>query len=178
MSERFRLNPFVNKPTRSARTWLTLGTAAAYAAVSLTRTSPTWAQNANTPNTKPREQQTLSVHRLEIPAGPLDSTIAAYQRITGIDVTYNVPAETVAGFKSPGVTGLYSEDQALRAILAGTGLSYRIYDDGKATISVTSNEAVLVQDSRPQLSLDRFPVPLLDTPHSISTISQATIHED
>ena len=178
MSERFRLNPFLNKPTRSARTWLTLGTAAAYAAVSLTRTSPTWAQNATTPNTKPRGQQTLSVRRLEIPAGPLDSTIAAYQRITGIDVTYNVPTETIAGFKSPGVTGLYSEDQALRAILAGTGLSYRIDDDGKVTISVTANESVLVQDSTPQLSLDRYPVPLLDTPQSISTISQATIHEE
>src|SRR5580700_390235 len=74
MNERFRLNPFLNKSTRSARTWLTLGTAAAYAAVSLTRSSPTWAQNATTPNTKPREQQSLSVRRLEIPAGPLDIT--------------------------------------------------------------------------------------------------------
>jgi catecholate siderophore receptor len=178
MSECFRLNPFLNKPTRSARTWLTLGTAAAYAAVSLTRTSPTWAQNANTPNTKAREQQSLSVLRLEIPAGPLDVTIAAYQRITGVDVTYNVPAETIAGFKSPGVTGLYSEDQALRAILASTGLSYRIDDAGRVTISVAASESVLVEDSTPQLSLDRYPVPLLDTPQSISTISQATIHEE
>src|ERR1700759_2172661 len=178
MSERFRLNPFVNKPTRSARTWLTLGTAAAYAAVSLTRTSPTWAQNANTPNTKPREQQTLSVRRLEIPAGPLDTPLAAYQRVTGIDVTYNVPTETIAGFKSPGVTGLYSEDQALRAILAGTGLSYRIDGNGRVTISVAGNESVVVEDSTAQLSLARYPVPLLDTPQSITTISQATIHEE
>src|ERR1700733_9578126 len=154
MSERFRRNPFVNKPSRSARTWLTLGTAAAYAAVSLTRSSPTWAQNATTPNSKPREQQNLSVRRLEIPAGPLDVTLAAYQRITGIDVTYNVPAEAISGFKSPGVTGLYSEDQALRAILAGTGLSYRIDSAGRVTISVAASESVLVQDSTPQLSLD------------------------
>jgi catecholate siderophore receptor len=178
MSERYRLNPFLNKPNRSARTWLTLGTAAAYAAVSLTRTSPTWAQNATTANSKPREQQSLSVRRLEIPAGPLDVTLATYQRIAGIDVTYAVPSETIAGFKSPGISGLYSEDQALRAILAGTGLSYRIDSTGGVTISVAASESVLVQDSAPQLSLDRYPVPLLDTPQSITTISQATIHEE
>src|ERR1700722_17867062 len=178
MIESFRLNPFVNKPSRSARTWLTLGTAAAYAAVSLTRSSPTWAQNANTPNTKPREEQSLSVRRLEIPAGPLDVTLAAYQRIAGIDINYAVPAETIAGFRSPGATGLYSEDQALRAILTGTGLSFRIDSTGRVTISVSSNESVMVQDSTPQLSLDRYPVPLLDTPQSITTISQATIQEE
>jgi catecholate siderophore receptor len=163
---------------QAARTWLTLGTAAVYAAVSLTRSSPTWAQSATTPDTKPREQQSLSVRRLEIPAGPLDVTLAAYQRITGIDVTYAVPAETIAGFKSPGVTGLSSEDPALRAILAGTGLSYRIDSTGRVTISVAASESVLVQDSTAQLSLDRYSVPLLDTPQSITTISQATIHEE
>jgi catecholate siderophore receptor len=35
-----------------------------------------------------------------------------------------------------------------------------------------------VNDSTPQLSLDRYPVPLLDTPQSITTISQAVIHEE
>src|ERR1700722_9793336 len=178
MIESFRLNPFVNKPSRSARTWLTLGTAAAYAAVSLTRSSPTWAQNANTPNTKPREEQSLSVRRLEIPAGPLDVTLAAYQRIAGIDINYAVPAETIAGFRSPGATGLYSEDQALRAILTGTGLSFRIDSTGRVTIAVRAGESVVVNDNTPQLSLDRYPVPLLDTPQSITTISQAIIHEE
>ena len=47
-----------------------------------------------------------------------------------------IPAETIAGFKSQGAPGLYTEDQALRSILAGTGLSYQINNTGGVTISV------------------------------------------
>src|SRR3984885_4701476 len=160
------------------RALLTLGTVAAYAAVSITKALPGWAQDAAAANGKPREQQNLTVRRLDIPAGPLDETISAYKRATGIDVTFSIPVETVAGFKSPGARGLYTEDQALRSILAGTGLSYQINNAGGVTISVGASESVTVQDSAAQLSLDRYPVPLLDTPQSITAISQATIHEE
>jgi catecholate siderophore receptor len=163
--------------TRSGKTWLTLGTAAAYAAVSITKSLPAWTQNPTNANGKPKEQQSLTVRRLDIPAGPLDATISAYEHSTGFDVAFSLPAETIAGFKSPGVHGLYTEDQALRAILAGTGLSYQIDAAGRVTISVRASESVTVHDYSPQLSLDRYPVPLLDTPQSITAISQATIHE-
>src|SRR5882724_9605638 len=166
-----------NERSRSAKTWLTLGTVAAYAAVSITKWMPAWAQNAPA-TAKPKEQQSLTVRRLDIPPGPLDATIKAYEGITGIEVSFSIPAETVAGFKSPGVKGLYTEDQALRALLAGTGLSYQIGSDGAVTIAVRVGESVEVNDSSPQLSLDRYPVPLLDTPQSITTISQAIIHEE
>jgi catecholate siderophore receptor len=166
--------------TRARKAWLTLGTVAAYAAVSITKSVPAWAQDAapNLANNKPKEQQNLTVRRLDIPPGPLDATLKAYEAITGIEVSFLIPADTIAGFKSPGVKGLYTEDQALRALLAGTGLSYRIGTDGAVTIAVTSGESVEVNDTTPQLSLDRYPVPLLDTPQSITTISQAIIHEE
>ena len=123
------------------------------------------------------KEQNLTVRRWEIPAGPLEAAINAYERVTGVDVTLSLPPETLAGFKSAGVNGLYTEDQALRSLLAGTGLSYQIDSTGRVSISVRANDSVMVQDSSPQLSLDRYPVPLLDTPQSITTISQATIHE-
>ncbi len=166
-----------NERSRNAKTWLTLGTVAAYAAVSITKGMPAWAQN--TPVTaKPKEEQNLTVRRLDIPAGPLDATIKTYEKLTGIEVSFSIPAETIAGFQSPGVSGLYTEDQALRAILAGTGLSYQIDDSGRVNIAVRAGESVTVSDSSAQLSLDRYPVPLLDTPQSITTISQAIIHEE
>jgi catecholate siderophore receptor len=166
--------------TRGRKAWLTLGTVAAYAAVSIAKSVPAWAQDAapSSANNKPKEQQNLTVRRLDIPAGPLDATIKAYEGITGIEVSFSIPAETIAGFKSPGVKGLYTEDQALRALLAGTGLSYQIGTDGAVTIAVRAGESVVVNDNTPQLSLDRYPVPLLDTPQSITTISQAIIHEE
>ena len=166
--------------SRGRKAWLTLGTVAAYAAVSIAKSHPAWAQAAgpNTVSGKTKEQQNLTVRRLDIPAGPLDATIKAYEGITGIEVSFSIPAETVAGFKSPGVKGLYTEDQALRALLAGTGLSYQIGSDGAVTIAVRVGESVEVNDSSPQLSLDRYPVPLLDTPQSITTISQAIMQEE
>ncbi len=172
-----------NKPTygkdrkRGGRTLLTLGTLAAYAAVSVGKSATARAQNPSAPSDKAQGQRNLTVRRLNIAAGPLDETISAYRVISGLHIEFSIPQETIAGFKSPGVIGLYTEDQALRAILTGTGLSYRIESSGRVNISLQSNESVTVEDWSPVLSLDRYPVPLLDTPQSITVISQATIQE-
>ncbi len=180
MRDRSRPTPPTAKDrgrTARGKAWLTAGTVAAYAAVSITRAMPARAQDVHAVPANGKEQN-LTVRRWDIPAGPLEAAINAYQRVTGADVTFSLPAETLPGFKSAGVNGLYTEDQALRSLLAGTGLSYQIDSTGRVSISVRASDSVLVQDSSPQLSLDRYPVPLLDTPQSITTISQATIHEE
>jgi catecholate siderophore receptor len=182
MKKNQRLNPQKKKKQgriHTGKIWLTLSTMAAYAAVSSTRSLPAWAQHPeqNGTGNKPQGQQSLTVRRFNIPASPLNEAVAIFEHQTGVQVTFTIPSETIAGFSSPGVNGLYTEDQALRTILAGTGLSYRIGHDGQVTISMQSTESVTVQDSSPQLGLDHYPVPLLDTPQSITAISQATIHE-
>ena len=179
MKDHSRPTPLTTKNrgrTSRGKAWLTAGTVAAYAAVSITRAMPARAQDVHAVPANSKEQS-LTVRRWDIPAGPLDAAISAYKRITGVDVTLSLPPETIAGFKSPGVNGLYTEDQALRSLLVGTGLSYQTDSTGHVSISVRASESVIVQDSSPQLSLDRYPVPLLDTPQSITTISQATIQE-
>ena len=179
MSKRSRPAPPTTrnrKGTSRGKAWLTAGTVAAYAAVSITRAMPARAQDVHADPANSKEQ-VLTVRRWDIPPGPLDSVINAYKRTIGVDVTLSLPAETVAGFKSPGVNGLYTDDQALRALLVGTGLSYQTDNTGRVNISVRASESVIVQDSSPQLSLDRYPVPLLDTPQSITTITQAIIQE-
>jgi catecholate siderophore receptor len=152
---------------------------AAYAAVSATRSSPAWAQHTDETNGrhKPQGQQSLTVRRFDIPDGPLDATIGAFEGTTGVPVKFTIPAETIAGFSSPGVKGLYTEDQALRTLLTGTGLSFLIGHDGQVTIALTNAESITVEGGSQQLSLDRYPVPLLETPQSVTAISQATIHE-
>jgi catecholate siderophore receptor len=167
------------KSTGRGKAWLTLGTAAAYAAFSFAKSTPVWAQDPDSTSGsgKHREQQGLTVRRLNIPAGPLDTTISAYERIAGIEVVFSIPADTIAGFRSPGANGLYTEDQALRAILAGTGLAHHIDANGRVTVAVRSSDSIEVHDFSPQLDLDRYPVPLLDTPQSITAISQATIQD-
>ncbi len=159
------------------RAWLTLGTIAAYAAVSIARPTFLWAEAANPSPGRAEEAQGLTVRNLTIPESALDATISAYEQLTGIAVRFSIPAETIAGFRSPGLNGLYTEDQALRALLTGTGLSYQIDAAGGVTISVRASESITVQDSTPTLSLDGYPAPLLDVPQSVSVISQATIQE-
>jgi catecholate siderophore receptor len=179
MNDRSRPTPPTAKNrgrTTRGKAWFTAGTVAAYAAVSITRAIPARAQDIHAAPANSKEQS-LTVRRWDIPAGPLEAAISAFQRVTGVDVTLSLPPGTVAGFKSPGVNGLYTEEQALRSLLAGTGLSYQTDSTGRVSISVRASDSVLVQDSSPQLSLDRYPVPLLDTPQSITTISQATIQE-
>ncbi len=61
--------------------------------------------------------------RYDIPAGPLDAALSAYQAASGVAVT--APVELVRGLTSPGVSGVYTADQALLQLLRGTSLTFR-----------------------------------------------------
>lgn len=170
------------KQRRSKSRWLALGTITACSAVAFAhpaQDASTSAANGAPAQPAAPANQNLTVSRFNISQGPLDVAVAAYERTTGLTVTISVPAETLAGFISPGVLGIYSADQALTKMLVGTGLSYVIDSAGKITIAVRANESVTVsaQDTPLQLSLDRFPVPLIDTPQSVTVVSRQIIHE-
>ena len=92
---------------------------------------------------------TLPLKRFDIPAGPLDEAIAAYEKATGLKVRNVLPAGTLAGFKSPGVVGLYREDEALRLLLDGTGLNYRVEDATTMVVGVQARDTVSVTASVP-----------------------------
>ena len=180
--------------------WVTVGTVAAYAAMALAR--PAQAQSEapgrgkQAPVVAGREAERESgpglgatgdagQRRFNIPEGPLDAAVAAYRRSTGLKVTLAVPATMLDGFRSPGVAGLYSDRQALALLLTGTGLTVTpdagagIGTSGAVTIAIRADDNVTVtgENAPVQLSLDRYPAPLVDTPQSISVISKQTIHE-
>lgn len=56
-----------------------------------------------------------------IPAQPLVSAMEAFGESTKAQIVYD--AALVAGRQSPGVTGAHSPDEALKLLLAGTGLT-------------------------------------------------------
>lgn len=72
-----------------------------------------------------------------IPAQPLGSALAAFGRQAGMQVS--VDAGAVRGRTAEAVTGMFSSEEALDRLLAGTGLTYRI--DGR-TVIVTNRVAV------------------------------------
>jgi len=73
-----------------------------------------------------------------IPAQPLADALAAFARQSGMQVS--VDAQMIRDIASPGVTGSLTPEAALGALLAGTGIGYRL--DG-------SNSAILERRSVP-----------------------------
>jgi len=121
----------------------------------------------------------LPLKRFDIGAGPLDDAMKAYEQTTGLHVTIVLPAGTLAGFKSPGVVGLYPEEEAMRLLLEGTGLNYRIQDATTLLVGVQTKDAVNVTTSvTNSVTLSKFTEPLLDTPQTVSVVPQFVVKEE
>ncbi|HEX3436185.1 MAG TPA: TonB-dependent receptor [Pseudacidobacterium sp.] len=161
------------------RAWFALGTIAAYAAVSVNgKAQVAYAQNGAPKKNSSNTQAQLPVWRFDIPAGPLDAALAQFTKTTGIAVEFTIPAETVPGFHSSRVSGLYSVQQALRQILADTGLTYSVTGQDTITIGVQHSESVNVSASvTDSIALATIPTPLIDTPQSITAVPKEVLSE-
>jgi catecholate siderophore receptor len=121
---------------------------------------------------------TLPLKRFDIPAGPLDQAIAAFEKTTQLKVKIVLPDGTFAGFNSQGVTGLYLETDALRLLLAGTGLNFRIEGQNTVVIGVQARDTVSVNATvADSISLQKFPEPLIDTPQSVTVVPQFVMQD-
>ncbi|MCG8543254.1 MAG: TonB-dependent receptor, partial [Alphaproteobacteria bacterium] len=87
---------------------------------------PTLAQAASQP-------QATTPRAFNIPPQPLSSALTEFGRQAGLQIA--VDSNLVAGVRTEGAQGDYTPEQALRQILAGTGLRYRY----------TSASAVMVE---------------------------------
>jgi catecholate siderophore receptor len=162
-----------NRPS----SWLAMGALAAYAAFGNSR--PAMAAAAKTdPAAGGMPAATLPLKRFDIAAGPLDEAIAAYEKVTGLKVRNVLPEGTLAGFRSAGVVGLYREDEALRILLDGTGLNYRVEDATTMVVGVQARDSVSVTASvDDSIALDKFTEPLLNTPQSVTVVPQFVIQD-
>jgi catecholate siderophore receptor len=161
------------------RVWLTMGTIAAYAASGSTNKGLLLFAQASKGNAQDNGQAQLSLRRFDIPAGPLDFVLAQFAKDCGVTIQYTVPGETIPGFESSGVTGLYPERQALRQILVGTGLDFRFAGQGAVSIGVESSQSVeVIATSADSMYLGKIPTPLLDTPQSVTAIPRGLLAEE
>ncbi|MEI9978772.1 MAG: TonB-dependent receptor [Edaphobacter sp.] len=155
-----------------SRGWIAAGTLAAYAmaggtkiaSASAVKTDPAGATGA---------EATLPLKKFDIAAGPLDQAVKAYEKATGLTVKIVLPSGTLAGFDTKGVTGLYREDEALRLLLEGTGLNYRVEDDATMVVGVQAKDTVSVTTSvADSVSLGAFTQPLQDTPQTVEVVPE------
>jgi catecholate siderophore receptor len=115
--------------------------------------------------------------QFDIPASTLETVLAAFQKTADIQVI--IPNDAMRSLSSPGVTGRYSPEQALREILLGTGVSYRFTDKKTVVLEIhAATESVEIRDdSRPVLSSTKYTQPILDTPQTITVITKEVMEE-
>jgi catecholate siderophore receptor len=115
------------------------------------------------------------VFRFDIPAGPLESVLAAFRHTAGLQVT--AVEDVIGGINSAGVTGTFTAEQALGALLGGTGVAYRFTDAGAIVLELRVTESVDVTAPVVQPSSPRYTEPLRDIPQTITVVPQAIIGE-
>ncbi|HYH47585.1 MAG TPA: TonB-dependent receptor, partial [Thermoanaerobaculia bacterium] len=115
--------------------------------------------------------------RFDIPPGPLAAVLAAFTEATGVKV--EVPAEA-AGLESPGVAGLFGPEQALRELLAGTGLTFRFTGEDAVELQVTRMSETIDVTATPIFpapSSPKYTEPLRDTPQTLTVIPHQMIEQ-
>ncbi len=160
------------------RGWIAAGTLTAYAVMGGTKSALALAEAAKSDPGSGAEAA-LPLKKFDIPAGPLDAAVKAYEKATGLTVKIVLPAGTLAGFNSKGVSGLYREDEALRLLLEGTGLNYRMEDATTMVVGVQSKDTVSVTSSVPDsVSMAKFTEPLIDTPQSVTVVPEFIMKDE
>jgi catecholate siderophore receptor len=112
-----------------------------------------------------------TVHDFKIPSGPLGEVAEALQKETGI--TFIVPG-TITDLASPGVKGVLTVEEALKAALVSTGISVKFTAANLARFELRgSEESVTVMgEGLPSL---KYTAPLRDLPMTISVIPETII---
>jgi catecholate siderophore receptor len=155
-----------------------MGTLAAYSAAGGGKTA--WAQAKSA---EPRQvsetadpTKVLAVRRYNIPAGPLETVLDAFEKTSGVHVTFNQPG--IRTLSSGGVSGIYTTEQALQYLLAGTGANFKFTSVDQVVIQLRGvSTSVEVNTQISEVSSAKYTEPLLNTPQSVDVVSKQVMHD-
>lgn len=160
--------------------WVAMGTIVAYSAIGtqtirLANAQETPAAVAvNTQRSQP--SGTPAAKQFDIPPGILSDVLAAFEKASGLRVL--IPNDQVGVLASPGVSGLYTGEQALQKLLDGTGLQYHFIRPDAVKVSLAPLSQSLTVSARVEdLHLTKYPQPVLDTPQTINVVPQHVMQE-
>lgn len=116
-----------------------------------------------------------SPKQFSIPAGTLGELLATFEKATGWRI--KIPAE-IRDIASAGVSGNYTEEQALKQILQNTGVVFTVTAPKEVALKLQGPaETVEVHDENSTLSSPKYTAPLRDIPQTITIIDNKTIQE-
>ena len=106
----------------------------------------TKAQSAAAPGSGPQTSVSapLPTHRFYIVQGPLNTALAAYRNQAGVVLKLDLADDKLATLQSSGVQGVLTAEQALRQLLANTGIGYQFTAIDHATVGLQSKDTVEV----------------------------------
>lgn len=114
----------------------------------------------------------------DIPAGTLSSVLDQFRQASGMSVSIHLPPDQMAGFHSKGAKGALTNEEALRAILADTGLGYKLERNGlRAEIQIQNADQVSVIAGSNAIALSQFTESLTDTAQTVNVIPQYILQE-
>jgi catecholate siderophore receptor len=114
-----------------------------------------------------------AIYSFDIAAGPLDTVVAAYRRVTGINVRLGIA--DLGSLPSPGAKGRFTAAQALEQILAGTGVGAKFLGTDTVVLDLRAGDESVDVTSRVGLSSPKYTAPLRDIPRTITVIPEAVI---
>ena len=160
------------------RYWMAIGTLAAYSAAGGGKLALAQSNKATDPTSRSGSRvESLPVRRYEIAPGPLAGTLKDYERAAHVRIL--VPDEFL-NINSPGVSGSYTTEEALKHLLSNTGVTYQFNRDGSIALKLGSvMTSVEVTAVAPTLnsSLTKYQSAPLDTPQTIDTVSRKTMEQ-
>jgi iron complex outermembrane receptor protein len=114
-----------------------------------------------------------------IPVQPLGSALTAFGQQSGLQVTFN-PA-LASGRRSSAVFGTFAAEEALRLVLAGTGVTYRFVDGRTVALEIGPDGKTGAVTTLPSVTVigARGPdVPLSNVPSSIAYVGREEIAKE
>jgi catecholate siderophore receptor len=158
--------------------WMAMGTLVAYSALGATKVAVVCpVSEFPMADDGPSGQQALVVRRFAIDAGPLDETLAAFERLSGMKVKF--ADDGIRKLPSHGATGLYTPEQALKALLAESGASYHLESSDSVVIHLAAiaSSIEVIADAAQMVASQKYTELIRDTPQTISVVSQKTLEQ-
>jgi iron complex outermembrane receptor protein len=118
-------------------------------------------------------------HVFDIPAQPLASALTAFGQQSGLQVTF-APA-MASGRRSSAVSGSLAPEEALRRILAGTGVTYRFVDGRTVALEIAADAktgSVVTLPPVTVIGTREANVPLSNVPASVTVVPREEIEKE
>ncbi len=118
-----------------------------------------------------RSTAQLPLRRFDIAAASVAEALRAFEAASGATVRVEFDRVVLDALRSPGVTGLMSDAEALTQLLSESGISHRFTGRRTAVLTIqVMSDTIDVSATAPEIASPKFTQPLLDTPRTVAVI--------